>query len=85
MAPEQISGEVDERTDIYALAATAQFMLTGKHLFPEAESIGEKIVAVMTGQTPRPSDRRSDVPEQLDDLIVQSLSRHRADRPNLDR
>ena len=82
MAPEQISGDVDQRTDIYALAATAQFMLTGKHLFPDADTVAKKIVAVTNDQPPRPSTRRADIPKELDDLIIRSLSKNPADRPS---
>ena len=82
MAPEQMQPgvQLDPRSDIYALGAIAYHMLGGRPPF-----IGDlpQLVAQKLMQSP-PSllSLRSDISAQLDKVILQSLARDPAERPN---
>jgi serine/threonine protein kinase len=86
-APEQWrgmrAGELDGRTDIYALGGVLFEMLTGKSTF-EAESY-EGWAECHKNQTPRrPSELRPEVAEWpgMDELVLQMLSKDREQRPS---
>ena len=66
VAPEQIHspGDVDQRVDVYALGVMTYELLTGTHV------VGMK----------RPSARRDDVPEAVDDVIEKALEPNQTDR-----
>jgi len=83
MAPEMLTrpGDVDGRSDLYALAAVAFFLLTGENVFEAAtvvEICGHHLhseprrIAEVAGQ---------DVPAALDDLILTCLAKKPEDRP----
>jgi serine/threonine-protein kinase len=80
MAPEQIRGEpLDLRADVYALAALAYAMLTGKAPF------GAQVTAVLRqihlhARPPRPSER-APVDPALDEPLLAALARDPRDRP----
>ena len=82
MAPEQMQPgvQLDARADIYALGAIAYHMLGGRPPF-----IGDlpQLVAQKLMQSP-PSllSLRSDISAPLDKVILQSLARDPAERPN---
>jgi serine/threonine protein kinase len=82
MAPEQMQPgvQLDPRSDIYALGAIAYHMLGGRPPF-----IGDlpQLVAQKLMQSP-PSllSLRSDISAPLDKVILQSLARDPAERPN---
>lgn len=82
MAPEAILDptKVDARTDLYALGATAYFMLTGDHVFD-----GTNVVEVCSQhlhQAPvPPSTRRPDVPASLEKIVLACLAKKPTDRP----
>lgn len=80
MAPEQFRGNADERSDVYALAATLQFLLTGKTLFPEARGLIQKSLAICNDQIPSVEKFRSDVPKQLQEIIARGLQKNPNDR-----
>ena len=76
-SPEQIKAEGwDARTDVYSVAATLYFLLTGRppHEGRDAASTLAKIVS----ETP-PSIRalRSEVPRELDNIVMKGLERSR--------
>ena len=76
MAPEQIMGKADERTDIYALGATLYFLLTGKVLYPSANrSLLHKALAITNEPVPELIKNRSDVPESLKQVVARSISK----------
>ena len=81
MAPEQMQAGVrlDARADIYALGAIAYHMLGGRQPF-----IGDitQLVAQKLMQSP-PSllSLRSDIPAEVDKVILRALERNPADRP----
>ena len=82
MSPEQARGEVniiDERTDVYGLAAILYEILTGDPPF-----LGKSIVAVLEhvihDQPKRPGDCVDGVPRELEQICLQGLRKKRDDR-----
>jgi serine/threonine-protein kinase len=83
MAPEMLTRpeDVDARSDIYALGAVAFFLLTGENLF-EGQTVVEICGHHLHSEPRRASDvAGQDVPEGLDALIAQCLSKDVEDRP----
>jgi serine/threonine protein kinase len=73
-SPEQLLGErVDQRSDLYSLAAVAYFALLGAPPFPGLTT--EQILAKQTtNQLPTAVGRRDDVPEALEKVLDRALS-----------
>jgi len=82
MAPEQINGqEVDRRTDVYSLGVMLWEMLTMRRLFDDASDV-EVIQRIREGDAfPPPGTFASDVPFELDSLLLSALSKDGAKRP----
>jgi len=83
MSPEAIEhpDAVDQRSDLYAVAATGYFLLTGTHVFD-----GDTTVAICSkhlGETPQPPSERlgAPVPVDLEALLMRCLEKKPADRP----
>ncbi len=77
MSPEQAQGleNVDGRSDIYSLAATAYFMLTGQPPFVKATAM--QTVIAHARETPKPpSSIVADVPTDLEAIIMQCLEKN---------
>lgn len=85
MAPEQADGEgqIDARSDLYALGAMMFFLLTGRppHGSRAGRSILEHIKAISREDAPLVSTLRIDVPTELDELIARLLCRDPESRP----
>ncbi len=83
MSPEQAtgSGDVDGRTDIFALAVVLHEMLAGTPPFNGA-SMQAILVQVLTGTPSDLTATREGVPAPLADLVRRSLARDPADRPH---
>ena len=83
MSPEQIrgGGPVDFRSDIYSLGAILYTMLTGGQLPIEGSSVEEICQRKLTRDPSPLRDRRSDIPNDLEELILRCLSRDPASRP----
>lgn len=82
MSPEQARAlPVDGRSDLYALACVAFFLLTGRHLFVHATAREQMLAHV--DQPPPPCSRHSprSIPQALDELLLRCLAKDPADRP----
>jgi serine/threonine protein kinase len=81
MAPEQWGDEeVDGRSDVFALAASLHEALTGKLLFDRPTPMATMAAIVLQGPPPAPSATRSDVPAELDRIVMKGLAGSLADR-----
>jgi hypothetical protein len=74
LAPEQISGEVDRRCDVYAASVVLWELLTGKRLFV-GDSPARVLARVIAGDVPRPSSIVPDVPPAIEELVMAGLDR----------
>ncbi len=78
-APEQIDSSFDgdgATIDVYGLGAVAYYALTGQPPFPAKED------AILTEPLATPSEYRAQIPPEVDDLLLGTLSREPADRPD---
>ncbi len=82
MAPESITrpDQIDVRVDIFSVGALGYFLLSGRHIFS-----GDTTQAILNQQLnskPIPiSQRRPDLPEDLQQLIMDCLAKDPAGRP----
>ena len=82
MAPEAIvePNAVDGRADIYAVGATAFYLLTGERVFDGATLV--EVCSQHLHQAPAsPRDRRPDLPEALEEVVLRCLAKKPEDRP----
>ena len=81
MSPEQCrgSGDVDRRSDIYAIACVMMTMLTGHPPF-EGSGSGELIVAHMTAAPPLAASRVPGLPPIIDEILQRCLSKDPSQR-----
>ena len=84
MAPEQIGGGgvVDFRADIYAVGGLLYFMLSGGHCPIEGSNVQNVWQRKLTEDPTPLRNYRSDLPDDLDALIMQCLARDAARRPS---
>ncbi|RJP26223.1 MAG: serine/threonine protein kinase [Candidatus Abyssobacteria bacterium SURF_5] len=81
MSPEQAEGkEADSRSDIYAFGVTVYKILSG-HL-PFTGGLETVIVQKLTREPPSLRGRNDQIPEQLDELVLQMLAKDPEKRPN---
>jgi serine/threonine protein kinase len=74
MSPEQIRGKpLDARSDIFALGVLAFELLTGRLPF-EGNTAQETMLAHLTGQPLRLRQARSELPEDLERVIAESMA-----------
>ena len=74
MAPEQLSGDVTVRTDVFAAGIVLWELLTGERLFP-AETEMQLLDRILHGTIARPGDMSPHVTGALDAVVMQALSR----------
>src|SRR5262245_46443780 len=82
MSPEQAAGDpdIDHRADIYAFACMAYELLAGQPPFHGRTP--QRVLAAHMGETPRSiSDLRPETPGTLAELVMRSLAKDAADRP----
>jgi serine/threonine-protein kinase len=73
-SPEQLLGErVDQRSDLYSLAAVAYYALLGAPPFPGL-TVEQVLAKQTTNQFPTSRDRREDVSEALEQVLDRALS-----------
>ncbi|HJY62260.1 MAG TPA: serine/threonine-protein kinase, partial [Streptosporangiaceae bacterium] len=74
-APEQIQGrQVDARTDEYALACAVFALLSGEPPFPRDEGMAV-LYAQLSTPPPRLTSRRTGLPPEVDDVVLQALAK----------
>lgn len=81
MSPEQATGsdQVDVRSDIYSLGAVMYFMATGQPPFDYQQPI--KVMIAHASESPRPPrEINPDIPEELEEIILQCLEKQPEDR-----
>lgn len=75
-APEVIVGDaVTGSADIYSLGCTLFRLLTGKHVFAQAEGTSELVEAHLRSPAPRISDFMSGSSPQLDSVVAKALAK----------
>lgn len=74
VAPEYIAGRIDSRADLFAAGVVAFEMLTGRRLFQTQNDI-ETLTRVQSLPIEAPSKLRADIPPELDQVVLTSLSR----------
>jgi eukaryotic-like serine/threonine-protein kinase len=80
LSPEQAVGDpVDRRSDVFALGAVMQELLTGCRVF-RRESDLATLKAVAQAEVEPPSRIRSDIPEDLDRIVMKAMARAPPDR-----
>ena len=81
MSPEQLTGEspVDRRTDIFAASIVLWEVLTGRRLF-DSDYQSAILARVRSPDIEPPSKYVSDLPKQLDELVLRGLSRDPTNR-----
>lgn len=79
MAPEQLSGKVDVRSDVYAIGTVLYEMATGRRAFQQ-EHFADLVEAILHERPPRPSTVNKEVPAPLDAIIAKAMAKDPRDR-----
>jgi serine/threonine-protein kinase len=80
MPPEQLlNEELDRRCDVYAAGAVAWEVITGTRLF-RADSDGALLTQILAGNPPSPRELLPTLPAAIEEVVMRSLARSRADR-----
>jgi serine/threonine-protein kinase len=76
MSPEQAGGQMDlgPRSDIYSLGAVAYFLLTGQAPFKRDNAV-QVILAHLHDQVRPPTELRSDIPADLEAVVLRCLDK----------
>ena len=82
MSPElALSGDVDARSDIYAVGCVAFWLLTGKHVFTGRSPMEVVVRHVEREPSPPSAEADQEIPPALDALILSCLAKEPEDRP----
>jgi serine/threonine protein kinase len=80
MSPEQCkAGQVDHRTDVFAMGVVVHELLTGKRLFKRAATY-DTYKAIVDSRIPAPSEVNHELDPALDEVVMKALTRDREDR-----
>jgi serine/threonine-protein kinase len=76
MAPEQVRGQADERSDQYAIGVLLYHCLIGRPPYAALRDRPQALLlsAVQSGTFPRPRERRPELPEALEGVILRAMS-----------
>ena len=75
MSPERLqAGQVDARSDVYALACVLYQCLTGSTPFP-GDNVEQQITAHLMAPPPRPSTSQPNIPKQVDQVIATGMAK----------
>jgi len=77
MAPEQLEGRADERTDIYALGLTVYELATGQPAFDISKAMSNRI---RNHTFPAPRTINGDLPRDLETIVLKATARERRQR-----
>jgi Protein kinase domain len=81
MAPEQIrGGELDARTDVYALGGVAFTTLTGEPPFGRVDGDVAKLYAHLNDPVPRASERWPALPVEVDPVLQRAMAKKPEER-----
>lgn len=83
MSPEQACGRIDEvgiRSDVYALGVIFFELLTGGHPYVTAGPLHEVVANIVNATPRRASALRSEVPSDLDAILLKALEKSPQDR-----
>ena len=79
MAPEQIRGQSDTRTDLYALGVVLYLLLTGRSPFQGTN--GEAVMAAQVGQRPiSPRSLNPRLSAAMEAVVLRALAKHPGER-----
>ena len=74
MAPEYIGGRIDARADLFAIGVIGHELLTNRPLFTAGDDM-ETLQRLQNMEVQPPSRRNSDVPHEIDALVMTALER----------
>ena len=81
-SPEQIDcAPLEQSSDIFSLGTVAWEVLTGKQLFTQAHPV-KTMAKVLACEVPALSEFRTDIPTEIESLILRCLSRDPSKRPS---
>ncbi|MCB9620630.1 MAG: protein kinase [Sandaracinus sp.] len=83
MSPEQAMGklDVDQRTDVFAAAAIAWEMATGKVAF-EGANVAQILMKIVNEDPAPPGQLRPGVPASFDDAVLRGVKKDKTQRPS---
>jgi eukaryotic-like serine/threonine-protein kinase len=80
LSPEQITGKpVDHRSDLFSLGTVLYEWVTGHKLFTGRSDV-DVLKSVLDGKIYPPSYFKEDVPQAVEDILMQALQRNREER-----
>ena len=82
LSPEVIEGkDAGFESDIYGLGCVAYWLLTGQHVFDAPNAVA--LLVQHVSKMPKPiTEHRSDLPGELDELVLSCLRKEPSERPN---
>jgi hypothetical protein len=79
-SPEQVRAEtVDEQSDVYSVAATLYFLLTG-HAPHETGDAAATLARIAADPAPSMRTHRAEIPSNLDEIVLRGLEKQRDER-----